>query len=79
MGGGICANIMEYVNNTQMKGRINPMFKVRQTEEMINKTFRLPQSLLDELAKIAEHEKVSVNNLVRQCCEYALANMKAEK
>ena len=54
-------------------------FKVRQTEEMINKTFRLPQSLLDELTKIAEHERVSVNNLVRQCCEYALANMKAEK
>ena len=79
MGGGICANIMEYVNNTQMKGRINPMFKVRQTEEMINKTFRLPQSLLDELSRIAEHEKVSVNNLVRQCCEYALQNMKAEK
>ena len=55
------------------------MFRVKQTEEMINKTFRLPQSLLDELAKIAEHEKVSVNNLVRQCCEYALQNMKAEK
>ncbi len=57
----------------------NAMFQVRQTEEMINKTFRLPQSLLDELTKVAEHERVSVNNLVRQCCEYALANMKAEK
>ena len=79
MGGGICANIMEYVNNTQTKGRINPMFQVKQTEEMINKTFRLPSSLLDELAKVAEHEKVSVNNLVRQCCEYALSNMKTEK
>ena len=55
------------------------MFRVKQTEEMINKTFRLPSTLLDELTKIAEHEKVSVNNLVRQCCEYALANMKAEK
>ena len=55
------------------------MFQVRQTEEMINKTFRLPSSLLDELARIAEREKVSVNNLVRQCCEYALANMKPEK
>ena len=55
------------------------MFKVRQTEEMINKTFRMPQSLLEELNKIAEHEKVSVNNLVRQCCEYALSNMKVEK
>ena len=55
------------------------MFRVKQTEEMINKTFRLPQSLLDELSRIAEHEKVSVNILVRQCCEYALANMKTEK
>ena len=55
------------------------MFKIKQTEEMLNKTFRLPASLLDELAKIAEHEKVSVNNLVRQCCEYALSNMKTEK
>ncbi|WP_169534972.1 hypothetical protein [Selenomonas ruminantium] len=55
------------------------MFQVKQTEEMINKTFRLPSSLLDELAKVAEHEKVSVNNLVRQCCEYALNNMKTEK
>ena len=55
------------------------MFQVKQTEEMLNKTFRLPASLLDELAKIAEHEKVSVNNLVRQCCEYALSNMKTEK
>ena len=55
------------------------MFEVKQTEEMLNKTFRLPQSLLEELTKVAEHEKVSVNNLVRQCCEYALANMKSEK
>ncbi|SDO76552.1 Arc family DNA-binding protein [Selenomonas ruminantium] len=55
------------------------MFEVKQTEEMLNKTFRLPQSLLEELTKVAEHEHVSVNNLVRQCCEYALANMKAEK
>ena len=65
--------------NTKDTGVSEYMFQVRQTEEMINKTFRLPQSLLDELTKIAEHEKVSVNNLVKQCCEYALANMKAEK
>ena len=55
------------------------MFEIRKTEEMINKTFRLPASLLDELTQIAEHEKISVNNLVRQCCEYALGNMKKEK
>ncbi len=55
------------------------MFRVQQSEEMINKTFRLPSSLLEELAKVAEHEHVSVNNLVKQCCEYALKNMKTEK
>ena len=55
------------------------MFEVKQTEEMLNKTFRLPATLLEELAKVAEHENVSVNNLVRQCCEYALNNMKTEK
>ncbi len=53
------------------------MFQVRQTEEMINKTFRLPRNLLEELTKVAESEQVSVNNLVRQCCEYALSNMKS--
>ena len=55
------------------------MFQVQQTEEMRNKTFRLPQSLLEKLAKVAEAERVSVNNLVRQCCEYALSNRKYEK
>ena len=28
------------------------MFEVKQTEEMLNKTFRLPASLLDELASL---------------------------
>ena len=55
------------------------MFEVKQTDEMANKTFRLPVSLLEELTKVAEHKKVSVNNLVRQCCEYALANMSPDK
>ena len=55
------------------------MFQVQQSEEMINKTFRLPANLLEKLAQIADAEKISVNNLVRQCCEYALGNMKKEK
>ncbi len=54
------------------------VFEVRQNEEMINKTFRLPQNLLETLTKVAEAKHVSVNNLVRQCCEYALANMKED-
>ncbi len=60
-------------------GGIDIVFEVKQTDEMINKTFRLPVPLLEELTKVAEHEKVSVNNLVRQCCEYALDNMRSDK
>lgn len=60
-------------------GGIDVVFEVKQTDEMVNKTFRLPMPLLEELTKVAEHEKVSVNNLVRQCCEYALDNMRSDK
>ena len=52
------------------------MFKIQQNEKMVNKTFRLPPRLVEELTRVATEEKISVNNLVRQCCEYALNNMK---
>jgi hypothetical protein len=55
------------------------MFKIQQNEQMVNKTFRMPASLVMELTRVAGIEKISVNNLVRQCCEYALSNMKTEK
>lgn len=50
------------------------MFKVEK-EEMINKTFRLPLKLVDSLYSVAQEKGVSLNNLVRQCCEYALKNL----
>ena len=55
------------------------MFKIQQNEQTVNKTFRLPVKLMEELTRVAAEEKISVNNLVRQCCEYALKNMKTEK
>ena len=51
------------------------MFKIEKIE-MINKTFRLPATLVKELQKIAQEENISLNNLVKQCCEYALKNIK---
>ena len=39
------------------------MFKVEKTE-MTNKTFR-----------IAQNKGVSLNNLVQQCCEYAIKHL----
>ena len=51
------------------------MFKIKKNQDMMNKTFRLPVMLLNELTRIADSNNVSVNNLVQQCCEYALSNM----
>lgn len=51
------------------------MFVVKQSQEMVNRTFRFPQELLDCLERVAKEQNVSVNNLVKQCCEYALGNM----
>lgn len=51
------------------------MFKIKKNQAMMNKTFRLPVMLLNELTRIADSNNVSVNNLVQQCCEYALSNM----
>ena len=50
------------------------MFKVKKVE-MVNKTFRLPTELVKLLAIVAQEQGVSMNNLVGQCCEYALGKM----
>jgi len=55
------------------------MFNVKKPE-MINKTFRLPLSLVQSLQVVAQSKGVSLNNLIIQCCEFALANLNdAEK
>ncbi len=50
------------------------MFKVEKTE-MINKTFRLPIKLVERLLVLANNKGVSLNNLIIQCCEYALKHI----
>ena len=51
------------------------MFVVKKEEKMINKTFRLPASLTERLEQVAKASSISMNNLVVQCCEYALGEM----
>lgn len=51
------------------------MFSVKKTE-FVNKTFRMPQELVEKLEKLAQEKGVSLNNLIVQCCEYALDNIK---
>ncbi|MFI3301359.1 MAG: hypothetical protein R3Y28_08090 [Candidatus Gastranaerophilales bacterium] len=50
------------------------MFKIKKPE-MINKTFRLPLELVQKLQKVALNQNISLNNLVLQCCEYALEKL----
>ena len=51
-----------------------PVFHVQRTE-MISKTFRLPEELVSRLSSVAQQQGVSVNNLVAQCCVYALNHL----
>lgn len=50
------------------------MFNVKKIE-MVNKTFRLPMELIKKLELVAQQKGVSLNNLVQQCCQYALENL----
>ncbi len=50
------------------------MFKVKKPE-MVNKTFRLPLKLVQELQTVAQNKGVSLNNLILQCCEYAMQHL----
>ena len=50
------------------------MFKIEKPE-MINKTFRLPLKLVQEMQTIAQNQGVSLNRLVQQCCEYAIKHL----
>ena len=50
------------------------MFNVKRIE-YVNKTFRMPAELVKQLEVLAQGQRISLNNLVVQCCEYALANL----
>lgn len=50
------------------------MFKIDKNET-INKTFRIPTELAKKLQTIAQQQGISMNNLVIQCCEYALKEL----
>ena len=50
------------------------MFEVKKIEDT-NKTFRLPVELVRKMEKLAQNKGISLNNLIVQCCEYALENV----
>lgn len=54
------------------------MFEIKK-EEYINKTFRMPVTLVKKLEVLAQNNNVSLNNLIIQCCEYAVENLEEKK
>lgn len=54
------------------------MFEVKKTEH-VNKTFRMPADLVKRLEVLAQEKNISLNNLIVQCCEYALENLDKSK
>lgn len=43
-----------------------------------NRTIRMPDELIDKLGRLATEQGISFNQLVIQCCEFALEHLKTE-
>lgn len=54
------------------------MFNVKKPV-YINKTIRLPLELVEKLTVLAQEKQISLNNLIVQCCEYALGSIDNEE
>ena len=50
-----------------------------QKMEYVNKTFRMPKELVEEMGKVAQEADISVNELVIQSCRFALENLALDK
>ena len=52
-------------------------FKIKK-QEYENRTFRIPKELLEQLNQLSSEKNISLNQLVVQCCEYAIENLDDE-
>ena len=50
------------------------MFEVKKPQSS-NKTIRMPDELIARLQELADKNDISFNQLVVQCCEYALKSL----
>ena len=44
-----------------------------------NRTIRMPDELIEKMGRIASEQEISFNQLVVQCCEFALEHLQEEK
>jgi predicted HicB family RNase H-like nuclease len=54
------------------------MFQIRKGYDSESKTFRLPIELIEKLDILATQNKLSLNQLVIQCLNYAVDNIDVE-
>ena len=50
------------------------IFKIKKPQSS-NKTIRMPDDLIDKIQALADINDISFNQLVVQCCEFALESM----
>ena len=53
------------------------MLEIETSYPSVNKTFRIPINIVEELERIAGEHNTSVNKVVVQCLQYALDNIQA--
>lgn len=44
-----------------------------------NRTIRMPDTLIEKITKLASEQDISFNQVVVQCCEFAIENLPKEK
>ena len=54
------------------------MLEIEKNYPSVNKTFRIPINIVEQLEQIAGIYNTSVNKVVVQCLEYALANIQPD-
>jgi predicted DNA-binding protein len=56
------------------------MFRVQKVErKYCTKTIRLSEPLMERMESVCKREGVGINELIRQCIEYALGDMEGEQ
>ncbi len=50
-------------------------FQIKKGYNTVTKTLRIPEPLAEKLEKLAAENQISMNQLILQCIEYALAHL----
>lgn len=75
-------NIVSFAQNVShnsIKGACIDMWKIQKGYDMVSKTFRLPDEMIEQLGRLACENNLSLNQLVIQCLNFALKNLDSEE